>query len=142
LSITDAQAIDIIQDDFLTYWNANIASVGLDHTPVLHWPNVETDSQLDTNKHHLRFKIEVLDQPQTTLALNPCYTTFGFLTIQFFFSRVKYTQVDDVAMRTIARDAFRNASNSVWYRNARSTAVNPEEIWYRAKVVADFVYDT
>ena len=45
-------------------------------------------------------------------------------------------------MRAIARDTFRNATGSVWYRNALSKELRTTEEWYRARVTADFLYDT
>lgn len=137
---TDIEALDEIFDTFLSYWNDGIGSI-LSYSPQIYWPKNELQTDPDTTKHWLRVSNNIFDQRQTTLQTPKCYTTIGFIVIEFYFSKATLVSGDDKKMAVLARDAFRNPSSSnVWYRNSRIVEVDPEEIWYRNNVISDYTY--
>ena len=142
MSITYIAAIDEIFDEFLVYWNANVASVSLGYLPEIRWQNVESKSLIDTTKHYLRISHTTIIERQVSLkGTKKLYDTKGFIKIQFYFSKATLDKGDDRALTTIVRDAFRKASSSnVWYRNSRILPLPPEEDFYRADVISDYTY--
>ena len=142
MSITYVAAIDEIFDEFLIYWNANVASVSLGYTPEIRWQNVENKLEPDTAKHYLRVSHTTIIERQVAIkGTKKLYDTKGFIKIQFYFSKATLDTGDDRALTTIARDAFRKANSSdVWYRNSRILPLPPEEDFYRADVISDYTY--
>lgn len=142
MSITYAKAIAEIFDTFLVYWNANIGAVSLGYAPKVLWRHVEKVAIQDTTKHYLRVSNQTISEKQVSLkGTKKLYDTIGFVKIQFYFSKATLVKSEDADMTPIARDAFRLASSSdVWYRNSRILELPPEEDFYRADVISNYIY--
>ncbi len=141
MSITDLNAIDQFRDVFLTYWNANIGSVGLSYIPIIRWEDIEETEPNITGEHYVRVSHQNFSQPQIPFGTKNLYETTGFIKIQLYFSKATLVGEDKIKLNTIARDSFRKApSSDVWYRNSRILNLNPEEDYYRADVIANFTY--
>lgn len=142
MSITYANAIDEIFDTFLVYWDANIGNVSLGYTPKVLWRHVEKVAIPDTTRHYLRVSNQTISERQVSLkGTKKLYDTIGFIKIQLYFSKATLVKSEDADMNAIARNAFRLASSSdVWYRNSRILELPPEEDFYRADVISNYIY--
>lgn len=141
MSITYQDAVDELFSTFLTYWNANVSSV-LDYSPEIRWRNKEVKTSPDPAKHYLRISQQTVIERQASLKnINKLHESRGFITVQLYFSKSSLVDGDDRALSAIAKEGFRSAAGSdVWYRNPRIKELPPEEDYFRADVISDYVY--
>ena len=142
MSITYSNAVDSIFDTFLTYWDANIASVSLDHTPEIRWRNKEEEGRINPGEHWLRVRQTTVTERQSALKSdNKIFESIGLVVVELYYNKSTLVLNQDRAMATIARDAFRKSTNpDVWFRNERIQELPPEETYYRNNVIAEYRY--
>lgn len=134
---------------FKTAWQANTIAVA-GYVPDVQWEGVQPRDVPDASKHWARMSIQTVFEEQTTLSNcegapgKKRYTASGLIFVQLFCPKSivdGYSVGGDLA--DVAKNAFRGKTTSgkIWFRNVRINPLDPEDLYYRFNVVAEFEYD-
>lgn len=149
MTATYTQARNEIFATFKDKWEAAAPAIA-GYLPKVHWQGVEEQGKIEGLRHWARASTQTVIAEQTSLAMNVGeegkirYTESGLVFIQLFAPKSDGNgQYIGGLLAQVARSAFRKTStdNCVWFRNARINELDPEDLFYRFNVVAEFEYD-
>ncbi|QBZ71726.1 minor tail protein [Pseudomonas phage KP1] len=140
---------DEINTLFKTAWDLNSSAVA-GYIPEVRWQGLETTELPDGSKFWCRVSKQTLEEEQATLSNcegapgKKKYTADGLIFVQLFCpkSNSRSFQLGQ-KLAKIARNAFRGKSTpgGVWFRNVRINELDPENLYHRFNVIAEFEYD-
>lgn len=140
---------DEINTLFSTAWSAKSAAV-VGYIPEIRWQGVQYRSTPDGSKFWVRLSKQTIFEEQATFS--DCveepgkkrYTASGLIFVQLFCpkSETRSFKLGE-RLSKIARNAFRGKTTpgKIWFRNVRINEIDPEELYNRFNVVAEFEYD-
>jgi hypothetical protein len=150
LSATYKQARDEMLALFNAAWSVETLTV-LDEIPEIRWQGKEKKELPSREDFWCRISTQSVYESQITLSENVTelgsrrYESSGLVFVQIFCPKVKKDSYEKgILLAEIAKNAFRGKKTSpgnVWFRNVRINNVEPEELWYRFNVIAEFEYD-
>jgi hypothetical protein len=149
--ITDyTAAIDEISGFFYQDWNSVKTSAIVGYVPEIRWQNIELPSVPDASKFWCRFSTQSVFEEQTTLSNcagepgKKRFTLSGLVFIQLFCPKSN-ARANELGQKLaeVAKKTFRGKAteNKIWFRNVRINDLEPENLYYRFNVVAEFEYD-
>lgn len=118
--------------------------------PDIRWPGLEVEGNPPTDKFWLRVSTQGVAAPQTGFSngalpnANRRYTPAGFVIVALFGPRSQADAWEKLkALAQLARNTFRGktTASGVIFRNVRIQELDPEALWHRIQVVAEFEYD-
>jgi hypothetical protein len=143
------QARDEMFALFNVAWQANAGEI-VSPVPEVRWQGKEVPTKPDRTKFWARVSIQSVIEQQATLSncvIEPGkkkYESAGLVFVQLFGPKIVATAYDDLQkLAKVARNAFRGKTTvgNVWFRNVRINTLNPEELFYRLNVVAEYEFD-
>lgn len=147
--ITYNQANDEINATFLAAWNAGTSAI-VGYVPEIRWQNVQNRALPDGSKFWVRVSKDTVFERQATLSVcegspgQRKYTASGLVFVQLFMPKSNAQAYElGQQLAVVARNAFRGKTTpgNIWFRNVRINEINPEELYYRINVIAEFEYD-
>lgn len=149
MTTTHTGARNEINKLFNTAWQANAGAVA-QYVPPVEWQGVQPKDTPNTSKHWARVSIQTVLEDQTTLSScegqpgQKRFTASGLVFVQIFSPKSLGDgfKVGGL-LAEVARNAFRGKTTDshVWFRNVRINELEPEDLYYRHNVVAEFEYD-
>lgn len=145
------EARDQIFALFKTAWDANTAALTPGaYVPEVRWQGKEVGTKPPSDKHWARISTQSVLETQATLS--DCveepgksrYESSGLVFVQVFSPKSQATAYEvGQQLAIVARNAFRGkkTSGQVWFRNVRINNLDPENLFYRFNVVAEYEYD-
>lgn len=147
--ITYEQTNDEINAAFLAEWNAHSSSI-VGYTPEIRWQNVQQRAVPDGSKFWVRVSKDTIYERQATLSTcegipgQRKYTANGLVFIQLFCPKSDAQAFElGQQLAMVARNAFRGKTTpgNIWFRNVRINEIQPEELYFRINIIAEFEYD-
>ena len=148
--INYVDATDEIYDLFLKGFEKPAENL-LGYVPEIYWRNKERADKPASDKFWCRVTVytELEEQANISVANAGAYakrwTTSGIVMIQLFCPRaVKNSDKLGQQLSNIIKLCYRGKTTDggIWFRNARiNDGLEPEELFYRFNIVADFEYD-
>lgn len=135
---------------FNAAWQANSAAV-FGYIPDIEWYGKESPSKVDRSKVWARFSTDNVFEEQATLStcvdipFQRRYNASGLIFIQLFLPKTVANAVKNGRkLAKVAQRAFRgkkSTSGVVFYNVRINDKLEPEELFYRINVVAEYDYD-
>jgi hypothetical protein len=147
--ITYHQADDEINATFLTAWNAESGAI-VGYVPEIRWQNVQRREIPDGSKFWVRISKDTVYERQATLSTcegipgQRKYTANGLVFVQLFCPKSNAQAFElGQQLAIIARNSFRGKTTpgNIWFRNVRINELQPDELFYRLNIIAEFEYD-
>lgn len=142
------EARDQIFELFNIAWLETEAIVS--YVPEVRWQGKEVGDVPDGSKFWCRVSTQSVFERQSTLSNaagepgKKHYNSSGLVFVQLFAPKEIDTSYEQAQLLArIARDAFRGKTTigKVWFRNVRINNLEPEELFYRFNIVAEYEYD-
>lgn len=130
-------------------WDSESGAV-VGYIPEIRYEAVEKADQIDRSKYWIYATIQAVDEEQATLSdcvgvpFQKRYNAAGLVFIQLFAPKSdEEGEAKLEQLAAIAKKAFRGKTTvgSIWFRNVRIKSVDPEALFYRLNVVAEYEYD-
>ena len=140
---------DEINALFFASWKAGSSAI-VGYIPEIRWQGIQYRDIPDGSKFWCRFSKQTVSEPQATLSNcvtspgNKRYNNYGLVFIQIFCPKSNAKSFElGKQLAVLARNAFRGKStdSSIWFRNVRIKELNPEELYERFNVVAEYEFD-
>lgn len=134
---------------FNTAWNANTTAI-VGYVPEVRWQGKEVSTKPPSGKFWARLSLQNLIEEQRTLSNcvgepgKKHYTSSGLVFIQMFAPKETLNAFYKCKqLAKVARNAFRGKTTpgKIWFRNVRINELNPEELFYRINVAAEYEFD-
>lgn len=145
MTATYDEAKDEIFSQFYTAWKAQSAAIA-GYEPEAWWQNLEKPYKPPQDKFWVRVSTQSVIEEQSTFrdGVEKRYTGSGLVFVQLFCPKT-LGDADTLGgkLAEVARNAFRGkkTTGGVWFRNVRINNLEPEELFYRFNVVAEYEYD-
>lgn len=146
MTTTYEEAKDEIYSQFFAAWVAGSAAI-VGYVPEVRWQNLEEATKPDQSKYWARVSTQSVDEPQANLGADAegkrRYTGLGLVFVQIFVPKTEGNDYKGAKLAELARNAYRGkkTTGGVWFRNVRINNLEPEELFYRFNVVAEYEYD-
>lgn len=166
--LNSLQAEDAIKSLFLAKWIDGITNglpnYGIDplvirkratsgsgalYVPEIRWQETLKPQKIDNDRHWARFTMQNVIKAQASmaggrsLAVGTRHRTQGIIIVQLFFAKSSYENDVCKKLAFIAENAFvQENANGVWFRNAVTIELDPEDCFFRSNVTAEYEYDT
>ncbi|MCW2763979.1 MAG: hypothetical protein JWR85_4180 [Marmoricola sp.] len=150
MTTTYPQAVNDIFGLITAAWNANAATILGEAPGALRYVGVETQGKQETDKFWARVSTQGVDENQASIANgvgapgNRRYQAEGLVFIQLFAPKSRNTAMEKLRLLAqLARNAYRGkvTVNGVSFSHVRIQELDPEELWQRINVVAEYAYD-
>lgn len=150
MASTDYQtAINDIFTLINSAWIAG-AATAVGETAELRFVGVEKEGKIPTDKFWGRVSTQGVNEGQASIANgvgapgNRRWRADGLVYVQLFAPKSRNTAMQKLrALAQLARNAYRGKQsvNGVSFYNARIQELDPEELFHRINVVAEYQYD-
>lgn len=149
MTLTYDEAIDEIYGLLYAAWQSSTASIA-GYVPAIRWAGKEEPEKPDGSLFWARCSASNVVEPQTSLSNcveqpgNSRYTPVGVVIVQLFCPKSDATAMEKGRLLAqVARNAFRGKTTpgKVWFRNARIHEIEPEDLFYRLNIIAEYEYD-
>lgn len=129
-------------------WVAN-AAAAVGYIPAIEWQG-KTALKIDASKFWARVSAQRVTEEQTNVSVADAalgtrrYTIAGLVFIQIFGPKSAGNAYEGGnSLAEIARSSLRGKAtpSKVWFRNVRINELEPEDLYQRFNVVAEFEYD-
>ena len=146
---TYTTAINDIFTQINTAWIAG-AAAAVGEAAELRFVGVEREGKIPLDKFWGRVSTQGVAEGQASIANgvgapnNRRWRADGLVFVQLFAPKSRNTAMQKLRLLAqLARDAYRGKQtlNSVSFYNARIQELDPEELFYRINVVAEYAYD-
>lgn len=147
---TYPQAIDEIFTLINSAWVAGASAAAGETVDPLRFVGVETQGKQATDKYWARVSTQGVDENQASISNgvgapgNRRYQAEGLVFVQLFGPKSRNTAMEKLRLLAqLARNAYRGkvTANGVWFSHVRIQELDPEELWQRINVVAEYAYD-
>ena len=119
------------------------------YVPKVFWRNVEKEATNDNGAHFLHFAMQNVRSNQKSFTggrqnnVGTLHTTYGFVTVEIYFSKTAYQTIDEDRLSTIVQRCFIQQNvEGIWFRNALIVDLPAEENHFRTNVLAEYEYDS
>ena len=137
-------------DELRNLFNVNFQTLPtsiLSYVPDIHWEGVELSSDIDTSKFWIRFSERSSGTNQSSLrndGLVKRYRNRGFVFVQVFCPvSVEGSMNTGRRIADFVKKIFQghSISGNIWFRETRVQTLDPENLWYRFNVIAEYQHD-
>ena len=150
MTTTQTNARNEINAHFYDAWKAFTPSI-IGYIPPVEWQGAQPLKAPDKAKHWAHLSQQIVIDRQETLSVctgepgKKRFNTQGLIFVQLFCPK---SLVNSFAkggeLCEVIKTAFRGKTTTpskIWFRNARYTPLEPEDLYYRYNFVAEFEFD-
>lgn len=123
----------------------------LSYVPDIYWEGDEPVSPIDNSKFWVRFSERNSSNNQSSLrndGLTKRYRNRGFVFVQVFCPKIveglnKSSFSIGLEIANFVKKIFQghSTSDNIWFRETRVQTLDPENLWYRFNVIAEYQHD-